>query len=66
MCIRDRFEGAATVLPAAQMTCAITGSGGLLLSQWLDLEFVQEVIASKRAVETLIPATDVALSLIHI
>ena len=45
------------------MTCAITGSGGLLLSQWLDLEFVQEVIASKRAVETLIPATDVAIEL---
>ncbi len=54
-CARDLFEGAATVLPTAQMTCAITGSGGLLLSQWLDLEFVQEVIASKRAVETLIP-----------
>ena len=53
-CARDLFEGAATVLPTAQMTCAITGSGGLLLSQWLDLEFVQEVIASKRAVETLI------------
>ena len=62
-CARDLFEGAATVLPAAQMTCAITGSGGLLLSQWLDLEFVQEVIASKRAVETLIPATDVAIEL---
>ena len=38
-CARDLFEGAATVLPTAQMTCAITGSGGLLLSQWLDLEF---------------------------
>ena len=62
-CARDLFEGAATVLPTAQMTCAITGSGGLLLSQWLDLEFVQEVIASKRAVETLIPATDVAIEL---
>ena len=60
-CARDLFEGAAAVLPTAQMTCAITGSGGLLLSQWLDLEFVQEVIASKRAVETLIPATDVAI-----
>lgn len=62
-CARDLFEGAVTVLPTAQMTCAITGSGGLLLSQWLDLEFVQEVIASKRAVETLIPATDVAIEL---
>ncbi len=32
-------------------------------AQWLDLEFVQEVIASKRAVEALIPKTDVAIEL---
>lgn len=44
-------------------TIAITGSGGLLLSQWLNLEFVQEVIASKTAVETFIPKTDVAIEL---
>ena len=62
-CARDLFVGAAGVLGDARMTCAITGSGGLLLSQWLDLEFVQEVIASKRAVETLIPKTDVAIEL---
>ena len=62
-CARDLFVQAAAVLPEAQMTCAITGSGGLLLSQWLGLEFVQEVIASKRAVETLIPTTDVAIEL---
>lgn len=62
-CARDLFEGAAALLPTSQMTCAITGSGGLLLSQWLGLEFVQEVIASKRAVETLIPQTDVAIEL---
>ncbi|WP_270240708.1 2-hydroxyacyl-CoA dehydratase [Collinsella tanakaei] len=62
-CARDLFVGAAGVLGDARMTCAITGSGGLLLSQWLDLEFVQEVIASKRAVETLIPQTDVAIEL---
>ena len=55
--------GAAEQYPATPMTIAITGSGGLLLSQWLDLECVQEVIASKRAVETLIPATDVASEL---
>ncbi len=62
-CARDLFVQAAAVLPEAQMTCAITGSGGLLLSQWLGLEFVQEVIASKRAVETMIPQTDVAIEL---
>ncbi|MDD7368891.1 MAG: acyl-CoA dehydratase activase-related protein [Berryella intestinalis] len=45
------------------MTVAITGSGGLLLAQWLGLEFVQEVIASKTAVETFIPETDVCIEL---
>ena len=34
-----------------------------MLSQWLDIAFVQEVIASKTAVETYIPATDVAIEL---
>ena len=62
-CARDLFLYVYLLLPDAQMTCAITGSGGLLLSQWLGLEFVQEVIASKRAVETLIPQTDVAIEL---
>ena len=45
------------------MTIAITGSGGLLLAQWLDLSFIQEVIASKTAVESFIPKTDVAIEL---
>ena len=46
-----------------RMTIAITGSGGLLLAQWLNVGFVQEVIASKTAVETFIPKTDVAIEL---
>ena len=57
---------AAQKFPTQEFTVGITGSGGLLLSQWLGIEFVQEVIASKTAVETFIPKTDVALSLIHI
>lgn len=61
---------AAAVLHKAQealgnqkMNVAITGSGGMLLAKWLNVEFVQEVIASKRAVETLIPQTDCAIEL---
>ncbi len=57
------LKQAADVFPTEPMTIAITGSGGLLLSQWLDVKFVQEVIASKTAVETFIPATDVAIEL---
>ncbi|MBR2683822.1 MAG: 2-hydroxyacyl-CoA dehydratase [Atopobiaceae bacterium] len=60
---RQLFERAQRVLGKAHMRVSITGSGGMLLAKWLDLEFVQEVIASKRAVEMLIPQTDVAIEL---
>ncbi len=61
--IVEVLSEAAADFGAERMTIAITGSGGLLLAQWLDVEFVQEVIASKTAVETFIPATDVAIEL---
>jgi predicted CoA-substrate-specific enzyme activase len=43
-------------------TC-VTGSGGLSVSKWLNLSFVQEVIACSKAVQTYIPETDVAIEL---
>lgn len=42
---------------------AITGSGGLSVSNWLDLAFVQEVVACTRAVRTFIPLADVVIEL---
>ncbi|MDF2484177.1 MAG: hypothetical protein K0R46_345 [Herbinix sp.] len=42
---------------------SITGSGGLSVSKWLDINFIQEVIACSKAVETYIPETDVAIEL---
>ncbi len=41
----------------------VTGSGGLGISKWLDIDFVQEVIACIKAIETIIPETDVAIEL---
>lgn len=41
----------------------ITGSGGLSLANLLGVDFEQEVIACSKAVETLIPSTDVAIEL---
>ncbi len=41
----------------------VTGSGGLSVSNWLKLGFVQEVIACSKAVQTYIPETDVAIEL---
>ena len=61
--IVEVLERAAEEFGDEVMTIAITGSGGLLLAQWLGIEFVQEVIASKTAVETFIPKTDVAIEL---
>lgn len=46
-----------------ECTVMITGSGGLLVSQWLGLDFIQEVIAGSESVQTIIPHTDVAIEL---
>lgn len=47
------------------VTCKvnITGSGGLSVSNWLELKFEQEVIACTKAVETMIPAADIVIEL---
>ena len=41
----------------------VTGSGGMGISKWLEVDFVQEVIACIKAIETVIPETDVAIEL---
>ncbi len=45
------------------VTAMVTGSAGLSVSEWLDLPFIQEVIACTQAVEAIIPDTDVAIEL---
>ncbi len=52
--------------PAGQeqtVTVKVTGSGGLSVSQWLNVPFVQEVIAATTSVKKLIPQTDVVIEL---
>lgn len=46
-----------------EISCAVTGSGGLSVSNWLYIPFIQEVIASTTAVEKFIPETDVVIEL---
>ncbi len=41
----------------------MTGSGGLSLSEYLGIKFVQEVIACTKTIETYIPECDVAIEL---
>jgi len=40
-----------------------TGSGGLSVSKWIDISFIQEVIASTNAIEKFCPQTDVVIEL---
>lgn len=49
--------------PELSARIAVTGSGGLSVSEWLDLEFVQEVIAETKAVTAYYPKTDVIIEL---
>ena len=51
-------EGAAQTL-----SVKVTGSGGLAVSQWLNVPFIQEVIAATTAVRKIIPQTDVVIEL---
>ncbi|MBY0754924.1 2-hydroxyacyl-CoA dehydratase [Clostridium sardiniense] len=46
-----------------KVTVTITGSGGLSVSEWLNVKFVQEVIACTETIENIIPQTDVAIEL---
>ncbi|URZ00063.1 2-hydroxyacyl-CoA dehydratase [Clostridium felsineum] len=45
------------------VTVMVTGSGGLSVSEWMDVKFIQEVIACTNTIEKIIPETDVAIEL---
>ena len=49
--------------PSSEFTIALTGSGAMSASKFLDLPFIQEVVSCKRAVEKYIPQTDVVIEL---
>lgn len=49
--------------PDDTFTVALTGSGAMSASKFLELPFIQEVVACKRAVEKYIPETDVVIEL---
>ncbi|MDR2157144.1 MAG: 2-hydroxyglutaryl-CoA dehydratase, partial [Clostridiales Family XIII bacterium] len=61
--VGELFGDLAEAYPLLSAKTVITGSGGLSLSGLLDVPFEQEVIACSKAVETLIPETDVAIEL---
>lgn len=64
--VSKAFDSLAKVLPAGEnqpVSVKVTGSGGLSVSQWLNIPFIQEVVAATTAVRKLIPQTDVVIEL---
>lgn len=61
--IYDMLTEALTKFEDFKASVNITGSGGMLVANWLDLPFVQEVVASTEAVERIIPQTSVVIEL---
>ena len=61
--VRAMLRDAYDKLGDIPVCACVTGSGGLSVGQWLDLSFVQEVIAASHAVKHFIPGTDVAIEL---
>lgn len=57
------LESLSTMYPDSTFTIALTGSGAMSASKFLDLPFIQEVVSCKRAVEKYIPQTDVVIEL---
>ena len=51
------------MFPNDKTSLCVTGSAGIAVSQWLELPFVQEVIAGANAVRCFIPKTDVVIEL---
>ena len=49
--------------PLNSFTLALTGSGAMSAAKFLGVDFIQEVVSCKRAVEKYIPKTDVVIEL---
>ena len=59
----DVLEKLVNDYPDDVFTINLTGSGAMSAATFLDLPFIQEVISCKRAVENVIPQTDVVIEL---
>ena len=61
--LRNLFEEGRQEIGDAFFSARITGSGGLTISEWIGVPFVQEVVAASRTVEVVAPQTDVAIEI---
>lgn len=58
-CLEELIEK----FPQSEFTLALTGSGAMSVADFINIPFIQEVVACKRAVEKYIPKTDVVIEL---
>jgi predicted CoA-substrate-specific enzyme activase len=61
--LEESFAEVHAAFPHEHFRMAITGSGGVSVASWLDVPFVQEVIAGTEAIERHYPETDVIIEL---
>lgn len=61
--VSDLFDKISVKFSNTEFSVVFTGSGGLLISSLLDMKFTQEVIATKKAVQVLLPDTDTVIEL---
>lgn len=61
--VMDMIQEAKEALGEADFSVMITGSGGVSLAKSIGVEFIQEVVATAKALETTAPLTDVAIEL---
>ncbi len=64
--VSKAFDELEKILPAKEnqtISVKVTGSGGLSVSQWLNIPFIQEVVAATTSVRKIIPQTDVVIEL---
>ncbi len=59
----NAFRDLNQAYPDLSLQIALTGSGGLSVANWLDLDFVQEVIAETVAISKYHPETDIIIEL---
>ena len=57
------LENLLKMFPSNSFTLALTGSGAMSAAKFLGVDFIQEVVSCKRAVEKYIPKTDVVIEL---
>lgn len=61
--VKEILAEAKEELGYCEFATMITGSGGVALAKAVGVDFIQEVVATANAIETVIPQTDVAIEL---